>query len=168
MVSHAPGFVPSGADRKKETSSQRSLMEEIQEREEPPRIKDPSPSPSSPHPPLTPQTPERPAQSADSSKGHGPPKRFHFEICPLPLTSLPASTAVTSLSQWLLTPPPWTHSPPLLRPQLRHLICSGRGAPDGLNAPDPAVDRTGIEVNKQDCGSPGAGLSDLPADHGVS
>ncbi|XP_038586114.1 echinoderm microtubule-associated protein-like 4 isoform X2 [Micropterus salmoides] len=65
----------SGADRKKETSSQRSLMEEIQEREEPPRIKDPSPSPSSPHPPLTPQTPERPAQSADSSKGHGPPKR---------------------------------------------------------------------------------------------
>ncbi|XP_045897824.1 echinoderm microtubule-associated protein-like 4 [Micropterus dolomieu] len=65
----------SGADRKKETSSQRSLMEEIQEREEPPRIKDPSPSPSSPHPPLTPQTPERPAQSADSSKGHAPPKR---------------------------------------------------------------------------------------------
>ncbi|XP_051251602.1 echinoderm microtubule-associated protein-like 4 isoform X1 [Dicentrarchus labrax] len=68
----------SGADRKKETSNQRSLMEEIQEREEPPRPKDPSPSPSSPHPPQTPQTPQtpqRPAQSTDSSKGHAPPKR---------------------------------------------------------------------------------------------
>ncbi|KAK5854470.1 hypothetical protein PBY51_015531 [Eleginops maclovinus] len=55
----------SGTDRKKEVSSQRSQMEEIQEREEPPRPKDspPSPSPSSPHPPQ-----QRPAQSADSSK----------------------------------------------------------------------------------------------------
>ncbi|GLD56006.1 echinoderm microtubule-associated protein-like 4, partial [Lates japonicus] len=67
----------SGADRKKEVSSQRSQMEEIQEREEPPHPKDLSPSPSSPHPPQTPPTPQpqRPAQSADSSKGHAPPKR---------------------------------------------------------------------------------------------
>uniref|UniRef100_A0A671Y4N8 Echinoderm microtubule-associated protein-like 4 n=1 Tax=Sparus aurata TaxID=8175 RepID=A0A671Y4N8_SPAAU len=68
----------SGTDRKKEVSSQRSLMEEIQEREESPRPKDSTPSPSSPHPPQTPQTPQtpqRPAQSADSSKGHVPPKR---------------------------------------------------------------------------------------------
>ncbi|KAK5909032.1 hypothetical protein CgunFtcFv8_017040 [Champsocephalus gunnari] len=39
----------SGTDRKKEGS--RSQMMEIQEREEPPRQKDLSPSPSSPHPP---------------------------------------------------------------------------------------------------------------------
>uniref|UniRef100_A0A4W6EE78 EMAP like 4 n=1 Tax=Lates calcarifer TaxID=8187 RepID=A0A4W6EE78_LATCA len=66
----------SGADRKKEVSSQRSQMEEIQEREEPPHPKDLSPSPSSPHPPQTPPTPQpqRPAQSTDSSKGHAPPK----------------------------------------------------------------------------------------------
>ncbi|KAM3606270.1 uncharacterized protein V6R79_013445 [Siganus canaliculatus] len=63
----------SGSDRKKETSSQRSLMEEIQEHEEPPRPQDPSSSPSSPHPP--PQPPQRPAPSADSSRGHAPPKR---------------------------------------------------------------------------------------------
>uniref|UniRef100_A0A4W6EDY0 EMAP like 4 n=1 Tax=Lates calcarifer TaxID=8187 RepID=A0A4W6EDY0_LATCA len=56
--------------------SQRSQMEEIQEREEPPHPKDLSPSPSSPHPPQTPPTPQpqRPAQSTDSSKGHAPPK----------------------------------------------------------------------------------------------
>ncbi|XP_023263404.1 echinoderm microtubule-associated protein-like 4 [Seriola lalandi dorsalis] len=67
----------SGADRKKEVSSQRSQMEEIREREEPPHPKDSSPSPSSPHPPQTSQTPQpqRPTQSADSSKGHAPPKR---------------------------------------------------------------------------------------------
>uniref|UniRef100_A0A3B4WIB2 Echinoderm microtubule-associated protein-like 4 n=1 Tax=Seriola lalandi dorsalis TaxID=1841481 RepID=A0A3B4WIB2_SERLL len=66
----------SGADRKKEVSSQRSQMEEIREREEPPHPKDSSPSPSSPHPPQTSQTPQpqRPTQSADSSKGHAPPK----------------------------------------------------------------------------------------------
>ncbi|XP_031696184.1 echinoderm microtubule-associated protein-like 4 isoform X2 [Anarrhichthys ocellatus] len=67
----------SGADRKKEVSSQRSQMEEIQEHEEPPHPKDLSPSPSSPHPPQTPPTlqQQRPAQSADSNKGHVPPKR---------------------------------------------------------------------------------------------
>ncbi|KAM7409201.1 hypothetical protein PAMA_002749 [Pampus argenteus] len=55
----------SGADRKKEVSSQRSPMEEIQE--------NPSPSPSSPHPPQAPQ--QRPAPPSDSSKGPAPPKR---------------------------------------------------------------------------------------------
>ncbi|XP_068457918.1 echinoderm microtubule-associated protein-like 4 isoform X1 [Clinocottus analis] len=63
----------SGTDRKKELSSQRAQMEEIQEREEPPHPKDLS-SPSSPHPPPTPQQ-QRPAQSADSSKGHVAAKR---------------------------------------------------------------------------------------------
>lgn len=90
-------------------------MEEIQEREESPRPKDSTPSPSSPHPPQTPQTPQtpqRPAQSADSSKGHVPPKRFHFVICRLLLISLPADASLTSLCEWLLTPPPRTHSPP--------------------------------------------------------
>ncbi len=83
MVSHGPGFVYSGADRKKENSGQRPLMEEIQEREESPRPKDFSPAPSSPQLPQTPQTPQppqtpqRPTQSADSSKGHATSKRFH-------------------------------------------------------------------------------------------
>uniref|UniRef100_A0A673BDE2 EMAP like 4 n=1 Tax=Sphaeramia orbicularis TaxID=375764 RepID=A0A673BDE2_9TELE len=54
----------SGADRKKELGSQRSQMEEIQEREEPPHPKEPAPSPS----PSSPQTPhlQRSTQS-DSS-----------------------------------------------------------------------------------------------------
>ncbi|XP_068183179.1 echinoderm microtubule-associated protein-like 4 [Antennarius striatus] len=66
----------SGADRKKETGSQRSLMQEIQEHEEPdPPPKDATPSPSSPQIPQTPDTPQRPPQSADTSKGHAPPKR---------------------------------------------------------------------------------------------
>ncbi|XP_049926380.1 echinoderm microtubule-associated protein-like 4 [Epinephelus moara] len=67
----------SGTDRKKEVSSQRSQMEEIQEHEEPPRPKDLSPSPSSPHPPQTPPIPQqqRLVQSAESSKGHAPLKR---------------------------------------------------------------------------------------------
>nr|XP_033469193.1 echinoderm microtubule-associated protein-like 4 isoform X1 [Epinephelus lanceolatus] len=67
----------SGTDRKKEVSSQRSQMEEIQEHEEPPRPKDLSPSPSSPHPPQTPPIPQqqRLVQSADSSKGHALLKR---------------------------------------------------------------------------------------------
>ncbi|KAF7649365.1 hypothetical protein LDENG_00142930 [Lucifuga dentata] len=67
----------SGGDRRKETSNQRSQMEEIQEREEPPHPKDPSPSPSSPHLPNPPQVPQpqRSVQSTDSSKGQTPAKR---------------------------------------------------------------------------------------------
>ncbi|XP_047458525.1 echinoderm microtubule-associated protein-like 4 isoform X2 [Mugil cephalus] len=67
----------SGAERKKELSSQRSQMEEIQENEELPHQKDMSPCPSSPHPPQTPQTPQpqRPAQSMEGSKGHASLKR---------------------------------------------------------------------------------------------
>uniref|UniRef100_A0A671XXX1 Echinoderm microtubule-associated protein-like 4 n=1 Tax=Sparus aurata TaxID=8175 RepID=A0A671XXX1_SPAAU len=64
----------SGTDRKKEVSSQRSLMEEIQEREESPRPKDSTPSPSSPHPPQTPQTPQtpqRPAQGPSVKRSSG-------------------------------------------------------------------------------------------------
>ncbi|XP_022072668.1 echinoderm microtubule-associated protein-like 4 isoform X2 [Acanthochromis polyacanthus] len=57
----------SGADRKKEVSSQRSQMEEIQEHEEPPHPKNPSPCPS-------PQNPQ-PRPSSDSSKGQTPQKR---------------------------------------------------------------------------------------------
>ncbi|XP_023151494.2 echinoderm microtubule-associated protein-like 4 isoform X2 [Amphiprion ocellaris] len=57
----------SGADRKKEVSSQRSQMEEIQEHEEPPHPKTPSPCPS-------PQNPQ-PRPSSDCSKGQTPPKR---------------------------------------------------------------------------------------------
>uniref|UniRef100_A0A8D3CTY1 EMAP like 4 n=1 Tax=Scophthalmus maximus TaxID=52904 RepID=A0A8D3CTY1_SCOMX len=71
FVSHGPGFVHSGAERKKEVSSQRSQMEEIHEREEPPHPKDVSPCPSSPHPPqtsLTPQ-PQRPGPSVKRSSG---------------------------------------------------------------------------------------------------
>lgn len=172
-MSHSPGFVHSGADRKKETSGHRSQMEEIQEREEPPRPKNPSPSPSSPHPPQTPQQ-QRPAQSADSSKGHTPPKRFHFVICLLHLTSLPADAALTSLCQCLLTPPLWTLSPRLLRPLLSHVTSSGTGSPDWLNTPDPANWVWVEKKNKQDCGSSRAGLSDLlenmesPGDSGVS
>nr|XP_040034164.1 echinoderm microtubule-associated protein-like 4 isoform X1 [Gasterosteus aculeatus aculeatus]XP_040034433.1 echinoderm microtubule-associated protein-like 4 isoform X1 [Gasterosteus aculeatus aculeatus] len=64
----------SGAERKKEFGSQRSQMEEIQEREELPHPKDLSPSPSSPHLPQNLQQ-QRPPQSADSSKANVPPKR---------------------------------------------------------------------------------------------
>uniref|UniRef100_A0AAQ4QA20 EMAP like 4 n=1 Tax=Gasterosteus aculeatus aculeatus TaxID=481459 RepID=A0AAQ4QA20_GASAC len=63
--SQCPGFVHSGAERKKEFGSQRSQMEEIQEREELPHPKDLSPSPSSPHLPQNLQQ-QRPPQSADS------------------------------------------------------------------------------------------------------
>ncbi|XP_072246523.1 echinoderm microtubule-associated protein-like 4 [Leuresthes tenuis] len=65
----------SGADRKKDSSGQRSQMEEIQEHEEPPQSKESSPCPPSPHPSQTPQTPQRPTPPPDSSKGHAPPKR---------------------------------------------------------------------------------------------
>ncbi|XP_008292070.1 echinoderm microtubule-associated protein-like 4 [Stegastes partitus] len=57
----------SGADRKKEVSSQRSQMEEIQEHEEPPHPKNPSPCPS-------PQNPQQ-RPSSDGSKGQTPSKR---------------------------------------------------------------------------------------------
>lgn len=70
FVSHHPGFIHSGADRKKESSSERPQMEEISEKE------DVASSPQTPQAPQTPQTPQRPTQSADSSKGHAPPKRF--------------------------------------------------------------------------------------------
>lgn len=76
VVSDGPGFVHSGADRKKETSGQRAPMEEIQEREEPVLPKDSTPPPSSPQTPQTPDPPQRASQSADGSRGHAPPKRF--------------------------------------------------------------------------------------------
>lgn len=63
----------SGQEKKKEPL-QRSQMEEIQEREEPPRPKDSSPCPSSsssPHPPPVPSQ----KHASDSSKGHAPFKR---------------------------------------------------------------------------------------------
>lgn len=66
VVFHHPDFIHSGADRKKEGDSERSQMEEINEKEDA--------APSSPQTPQTPQTPQRPV---DSSKGHAPPKRFH-------------------------------------------------------------------------------------------
>ncbi|KAM9365743.1 LOW QUALITY PROTEIN: echinoderm microtubule-associated protein-like 4 [Pholidichthys leucotaenia] len=61
----------SGADRKKEASSQRSPMEEIQENQEPGHQQNLSPCPS-PHPPPPPQ---RQAPPPDASKSHAPTKR---------------------------------------------------------------------------------------------
>ncbi|XP_047206789.1 echinoderm microtubule-associated protein-like 4 isoform X1 [Girardinichthys multiradiatus] len=62
----------SGTEKKKEVSSQRSHMEEIQEHEEAPLQKDLSPNHSSPVPSHTPQ---RSAPPSDGSKGHALPKR---------------------------------------------------------------------------------------------
>ncbi|XP_013880777.1 echinoderm microtubule-associated protein-like 4 isoform X2 [Austrofundulus limnaeus] len=62
----------SGADRKKEISSQRSQMEEIHEGEEAPPPKDQSPPPFSPLPSLSQQ---KPAPPSDSNKSPAPPKR---------------------------------------------------------------------------------------------
>ncbi|XP_037829319.1 echinoderm microtubule-associated protein-like 4 isoform X2 [Kryptolebias marmoratus] len=59
----------SGADRKKELSSQRSQMEEIHEGEEAPPPKDQSPPPISP---LPSHPPQKSAPPSDSSKGHTP------------------------------------------------------------------------------------------------
>lgn len=121
VVSHHPNFIHSGADRKKETSSERSHMEEISEKE------DVAPSsPQTPQTPQTPQSPQRPAQSADSSKGHAPPKRF------LSVQHRPGSRCV-----WLLTPPLKTQSlptPEYLQGMIRVLVreqkqdCGSSGA----------------------------------------
>ncbi|MEQ2296752.1 Echinoderm microtubule-associated protein-like 4 [Ameca splendens] len=62
----------SGMEKKKEVSSQRSHMEEIQEHEEAPLQKDLSPNHSSPIPSHPPQ---RSAPPSDGSKGHALPKR---------------------------------------------------------------------------------------------
>ncbi|KAM4729575.1 echinoderm microtubule-associated protein-like 4 isoform 2-T2 [Anableps anableps] len=59
----------SGTEKKKEVSSQRSHMEEIQEHEEAPPLKDPPPNHSSPVPSHPPQ---RLAPPSDGSKGHAP------------------------------------------------------------------------------------------------
>lgn len=115
-VSHHAACVHSGAEKKKETSSQRSLMEEIQERQESPHPKDASSAPSSPHPPLTPQTPSNPQtpQRPDSSRGHSASKRFHSEI---------SLFLLTSLSVCALTLPPNNHCLPHLS-----ITSSGRAA----------------------------------------
>lgn len=126
LVSHGPGFIHSGSDKKKEV---RSEMEKIQEGEEPPHPKDMTPSPSSPVPPSTPQTPQqqRPAQSTDTSKGQAPLKRFHFHSSTeFELTFCWHSSDPPPLCLCTLTLPYFrSHGPPLLQPHLDHLVITG-------------------------------------------
>lgn len=116
-MSHRAACVHSGAEKKKETSIQRSLMEEIQERQESPHPKDASSTPSSPHPPLTPQTPSNPQtpQRPDSSRGHSASKRFHFHNLLIP--------SDLTVCLCALTPPPNNHCLPHLS-----VTSSGRAA----------------------------------------
>ncbi|XP_032408646.1 echinoderm microtubule-associated protein-like 4 isoform X1 [Xiphophorus hellerii] len=59
----------SGSEKKKEASGQRSHMEEIQEHEEAPPLKEPSPNHSSP---ILSHPPQRSAPPPDFAKGHAP------------------------------------------------------------------------------------------------